>query len=69
MCLPPKLDPCRHLIFSVTCGSEADLIVGSLCCETAEEAKTLIPSLANKISDADLQALLEDIAKLQNFVD
>ncbi|KAI4141537.1 MAG: hypothetical protein L6R39_005290 [Caloplaca ligustica] len=43
--------------------------LGSLCCETAEEAKTLIPSLANKISDADLQELLDDITKLRQFVE
>ncbi|KAI4124536.1 MAG: hypothetical protein LQ338_004747 [Usnochroma carphineum] len=34
-----------------------------------EEAKTLIPSLANKISDADLQELLDDITKLRQFVE
>ncbi|MCJ1344819.1 RNA polymerase B [Peltigera leucophlebia] len=43
--------------------------LGSLCCESAEEAKTLIPSLANKISDPDLQELLDDITKLRNFVE
>ncbi|MCJ1474315.1 RNA polymerase B [Lambiella insularis] len=43
--------------------------LGSLCCETAEEAKTLIPSLANKINDLDLQALLDDISKLRNFTE
>jgi DNA-directed RNA polymerase II subunit RPB4 len=43
--------------------------LGSLCCETAEEAKTLIPSLQNKISDVDLQELLDDITKLRNFVE
>lgn len=43
--------------------------LGSLCCETAEEAKTLIPSLANKISDQDLQELLDDITKLRHFVE
>jgi len=43
--------------------------LGSLCCESAEEAKTLIPSLANKISDSDLQELLDDITKLRNFVE
>ena len=42
---------------------------GSLCCESAEEAKTLIPSLVNKISDVDLQELLDDITKLRNFVE
>ncbi|EJP69047.1 hypothetical protein MY5147_000320 [Beauveria neobassiana] len=40
--------------------------LGSLCCETADEAKTLIPSLADKISDEDLKELLEEISKLQN---
>ena len=41
----------------------------SLCCESAEEAKTLIPSLTNKISDVDLQEILDDITKLRSFVD
>ncbi|KXH39545.1 RNA polymerase Rpb4 [Colletotrichum nymphaeae SA-01] len=40
--------------------------IGSLCCETAEEAKTLIPSLQDKISDDDLQILLDEISKLQS---
>lgn len=39
---------------------------GSLCCEGADEAKTLIPSLTDKISDDDLQDLLDEISKLQN---
>lgn len=42
---------------------------GTLCCETAEEAKTLIPSIANKISDEELQNLLDDISKLRSFVE
>ena len=29
----------------------------------------MIPSLANKISDADLQELLDEITKLRNFVE
>lgn len=41
----------------------------SLCCESAEEAKTLIPSLTNKITDVDLQEILDDITKLRTFVD
>ncbi|KAF3355552.1 Cytochrome c oxidase subunit VIa [Verticillium dahliae VDG1] len=40
--------------------------IGSLCCETAEEAKTLIPSLQDKITDEDLQELLDEISKLQS---
>ncbi|KAL2058434.1 hypothetical protein ABVK25_001162 [Lepraria finkii] len=43
--------------------------LGSLCCESAEEAKTLIPSLTNKISDLDLQDLLDEITKLRNFTE
>lgn len=43
--------------------------IGTLCCETAEEAKTLVPSLANKIADQDLQDLLDEITKLRTFVD
>ncbi|KAH0538845.1 hypothetical protein FGG08_004562 [Glutinoglossum americanum] len=43
--------------------------LGSLCCETAEEAKTLIPSLAGKIPDQDLQDLLDEITRLRSFVD
>lgn len=39
---------------------------GSLCCENADEAKTLIPSLQDKIKDEDLQDLLDEISKLQN---
>lgn len=52
-------------------GSKADgnEYKGSLCCETAEEAKTLIPSLQNKISDVDLQDLLDEITKLRNFTE
>ncbi len=44
-------------------------VAASLCCESAEEAKTLIPSLTNKISDVDLQEILDDITKLRTFVD
>ncbi|KAI3400294.1 hypothetical protein diail_3675 [Diaporthe ilicicola] len=39
--------------------------IGSLCCDSAEEAKTLIPSIANKIDDDVLQDLLDQMAKLQ----
>lgn len=39
---------------------------GSLCCEDADEAKTLIPSLQDKINDDDLQDLLNEISKLHN---
>ncbi|RPB23376.1 hypothetical protein L211DRAFT_825799 [Terfezia boudieri ATCC MYA-4762] len=43
--------------------------LGSLCCDSAEEAKTLIPSLEAKKSDEELQDLLNEITKLRNFVD
>ncbi|CCX31903.1 Similar to DNA-directed RNA polymerase II subunit rpb4; acc. no. O74825 [Pyronema omphalodes CBS 100304] len=42
--------------------------LGSLCCDSAEEAKTLIPSLAHKRTDEDLQELLEEITRLRQFL-
>ncbi|KAF8851089.1 hypothetical protein BDZ45DRAFT_601978 [Acephala macrosclerotiorum] len=41
--------------------------LGSLCCDTAEEAKTLIPSLQDKITDEELQELLDEITKLMGY--
>lgn len=49
--------------------NNAVLCVGSLCCDNAEEAKSLIPSIANKISDDALQELLDELTKLRNFVE
>jgi len=43
--------------------------LGTLCCYSAEEAKTLIPSLQDKIPDEDLQELLDEIAKLMGYGD
>jgi DNA-directed RNA polymerase II subunit RPB4 len=43
--------------------------LGSLCCDNAEEAKSLIPSLQSKISENDLQELLDELTKLRNFVE
>ncbi|KAK9452416.1 HRDC-like protein [Limtongia smithiae] len=37
--------------------------LGSLSCEDAEEAKTLIPSLAKKRTDQQLQDLLDDLRR------
>lgn len=39
--------------------------LGSLCPDNPEEAKTLIPSLTNKISDEEMKELLEEMGKLQ----
>jgi RNA polymerase Rpb4 len=50
-------------------GSRTNCCIGSLCCDNAEEAKSLIPSLQNKISDLDLQELLDELTKLRNFVE
>ncbi|KAG9232678.1 HRDC-like protein [Amylocarpus encephaloides] len=41
--------------------------LGSLCCDSCEEAKTLIPSLQDKISDEELQELLDEITKLMGY--
>ena len=43
------------------------LRAGSLNCDTADEAKTLVPSLVNKMADEDLQRMLDDMAKLCEF--
>ncbi|KAK4449394.1 DNA-directed RNA polymerase [Podospora aff. communis PSN243] len=40
--------------------------IGTLCCDTSDECKTLIPSLSDKISDDDLQELLDDMGKLMS---
>ncbi|PWW76848.1 hypothetical protein C7212DRAFT_279138 [Tuber magnatum] len=42
--------------------------LGTLCCDTADEAKVLIPSIEGKKSDEDLQELLDEITKLRQFV-
>ncbi|TKA67455.1 hypothetical protein B0A55_08074 [Friedmanniomyces simplex] len=41
--------------------------VATLCCDTAEEARTLIPSLEGKLDDEALQSVLDDISKLRDF--
>lgn len=56
-----------HMVCLVEVGLTA--FVGSLCCESAEEAKTLIPSLVNKKSDEELQELLDEISKLRNYIE
>ncbi|KAF2754206.1 hypothetical protein EJ05DRAFT_479738 [Pseudovirgaria hyperparasitica] len=43
--------------------------LANLCPESADEAKTLIPSITNKISDDDLQELLNEIGKLRQFAE
>jgi len=40
---------------------------GSLACDSADEAKTLIPSLATKMNDDVLQSLLDEMTKLRAF--
>ncbi|KAH6646446.1 HRDC-like protein [Truncatella angustata] len=39
--------------------------LGTLCCADADEAKTLIPSLQDKITDEDLGELLEEMQKFR----
>ncbi|RKP30405.1 hypothetical protein METBISCDRAFT_16349 [Metschnikowia bicuspidata] len=41
--------------------------LGNLECEDAEEAKSLIPSLANKVSDVQLKTLLSELRKYQTL--
>ncbi|KAI5955914.1 RPB4 [Candida jiufengensis] len=41
--------------------------LGTLECEDAEEAKSLIPTLTNKVSDVQLQSLLTELRKYQTL--
>ncbi|KAK4983655.1 hypothetical protein LTR28_007148 [Elasticomyces elasticus] len=41
--------------------------IGSLCPDTAEEARVLIPSLIGKMPEEELQDLLDEITKLRQF--
>lgn len=41
--------------------------LGSLACEDADEAKTLIPSLINKISDDELERILKELSNLETL--
>ncbi|AGO12806.1 AaceriACR250Wp [[Ashbya] aceris (nom. inval.)] len=41
--------------------------LGSLACEDADEAKTLVPSLGNKISDEDLERILKELSNLETL--
>ncbi|ORZ19057.1 HRDC-like protein [Absidia repens] len=41
--------------------------LANLCCEDAEEAKALIPSLANKLEDEKLQELLNQMITIRKF--
>lgn len=41
--------------------------LGTLECEDAEEAKSLIPSLSSKVSDVQLQSLLTELRKYQTL--
>ncbi|KAF7185075.1 DNA-directed RNA polymerase II subunit rpb4 [Pseudocercospora fuligena] len=41
--------------------------LATLCCDSVEEARTLIPSLEGKISDEELENTLNEISKLRDF--
>ncbi|KAF7724568.1 RNA polymerase B [Apophysomyces ossiformis] len=41
--------------------------LANLCCEDAEEAKALIPSLANKVDDEKLQEMLNQMLTIKKF--
>lgn len=41
--------------------------LGSLACDTADEAKTLIPSLTSKISDDELERTLKELSNLETL--
>ncbi len=41
--------------------------LSNLCPETPEEAKSLIPSLAEKFEDEELSIILKDLASFRRF--
>ncbi|KAL6948864.1 hypothetical protein ACO0QE_001339 [Hanseniaspora vineae] len=41
--------------------------LGSISCEDADEAKTLIPSLTNKLNDEDLERILKELNNLETL--
>lgn len=41
--------------------------LATLCCDTPDEARTLIPSLETKLSDDELQDILNDITNLRDL--
>ncbi|KAI9505319.1 RNA polymerase B [Coemansia spiralis] len=41
--------------------------LGNLCCSEYEEAKSLIPSIGDKISDEDLDSLLKQMDSLKKY--
>ncbi|KAJ2458805.1 RNA polymerase B [Coemansia sp. RSA 2424] len=41
--------------------------LGNLCCSEYEEAKSLVPSIGNKISDDDLDSLLRQMDSLKKY--
>ncbi|KAJ2777160.1 RNA polymerase B [Coemansia javaensis] len=41
--------------------------LGNLCCSEYEEAKSLVPSIASKISDEDLDSLLKQMDSLKKY--
>lgn len=41
--------------------------LGSLACDSADEAKTLIPSLTSKISDEELERILKELSNLETL--
>lgn len=67
--LPPSRSP-HQLTCRASVGIQRQMLIlglATLCCDTAEEARTLIPSLEGKIDDESLQVVLDDISKLRDF--
>lgn len=64
-----NIEAVERLLFSVDLKPFERSQLGSLCCDNAEEAKSLIPSLQDRISDDDLQEILDELTKLRNFVE
>ncbi len=65
------LSCCCVCLFSLLAEKELEefeiAALGNLCPETAEEARSLIPSLAKRFDDSELQTILNDLASLRRF--
>lgn len=61
---------CRRILMAANSGNLEQFEIAqiaNLMPESAEEAKTLIPSLMNRIEDDDLQLLLNELQNLKRF--
>jgi DNA-directed RNA polymerase subunit F len=59
---------CRQVLAGTPLESFEIAQLANLLPQTAEEAKTLVPSIQGRIEDDELQALLGELHSLQRYV-